>query len=171
MPRRERPLSEAILADPRIGLRERLDAAERLKTAAHCCQGRFWRKALDVMLIREPKQSSDLLLPRSQYIIQSWVRVLDRHVSIADKERMNRRSETLVTQSGCQFQNFAAVSLLREVKAWSSASCARAAEMGRQVALDTVVCPTKPPKPKRPQSILNRASPSDRKAVVGLPKP
>ena len=152
MPRRELPFAAAAVTDARLERQERLDIADRVVGPGRrpCCSAFFFDKLfapIDEAAEQWPRPE-ELLRPPLSRVLESWVVVLERALSVARLERRNHTTKTILTKKSVKFQHLAASSLLMEAKKHAAGARAVAARRARQDAVCEVTAP-KPRKPKR----------------------
>lgn len=151
LPRQARPLCDAALVDGRLPRASRLAHAQALIESPNCCRGRFWER----MLFADNVEAEDLLNPTWQAILNGFVNVINKSLTIANLERKNKRTQTLLSQKDIKFENLVAMSVVKEGQAIASRARERNAAVAEQRGL-ALTGPTDDmvKKPKRALSAL-----------------
>ena len=110
------PLPAAMLVDGRISAETRLELASDTLGMQPCCRGLFLQRLLTTKGTLPLPRAEELLEPLWQRRLQGWVVALDTSLSVANLERKNRRNKTVITEPNMHFDNFSAISMLRELQ-------------------------------------------------------
>ena len=99
------------VADPSLDVAERIGLSVEFSRKRACCVGLTGRQIQASM-----SHDADLASEAWVYVIYWWIWVLSWALTVADIERRHKRSRLIASSHGVTFENFRAVSIIKETE-------------------------------------------------------